>query len=112
MNHLPRPAKKTFFLHSRESGDAEHTNTRKTATWYDLAISSHNLGKSRAKRKEVPVRIDSRDFAIPALRQHARRLSLLGDQGDSLFVEGDEGVSAKPGALISDHAIGEVAPGC
>jgi len=35
------------------------------------------------------------------LRQHARRLTLPGDQGDSLFVEGDEGVmvntSMRPG---------------
>jgi hypothetical protein len=49
--------------------------------------------------------------ALPTLRQQARRLSLVFNQSDSLFVEGDEGLSAKPGPLISDHAIGEVAPG-
>jgi hypothetical protein len=37
-------------------------------------------------------RIRSRDFALPTLRQSARQLALLFNQGDGVFVEGDEDV--------------------
>jgi hypothetical protein len=71
----------------------------------DLVIATERALSAGSTRR--------RDLFVAPIRssEHSGGSSLLSEQGDSFFVEGDEEVSAKPVSLVRDYAISEVAPG-